>query len=347
MSLKVNFLGDIGIFETYEKSGIDPFNSIELPESDLNIGNFEFMVPLNRNKYFYDVQEHYSCSYNYLRSINTNKFSAFGFANNHSLDYGLEGALDTIGLLRQKSIECFGFSTNSEYSTGTLNAEGIKIGIIGCVKDGRWSKSIHGYGPDSYDPEKINDLIIKLKKTYHHVIVFPHWGTELIEIPLKEDINNAKKFIDTGASAVIGHHPHVSQGIEEYKDGIIAYSLGSFIYLHEEELGYSRKDQHRHLSICMNIEFTKEGISTYTPYYYKYNMQRRIPEPVETGSIIGHVERLNSNINNQKEYKKQFYKYLMKREMRSFWTRFKNNPYTALRVYIKFIIGKIYHRIIQ
>ncbi|NJK87716.1 MAG: hypothetical protein HC906_18815 [Bacteroidales bacterium] len=99
---KINFLGDIGLFRRYEKLNIDPFSGIQLPQADYSIGNFEFIVSKNRNKNFYDVQEKYSCSFSYAEKLNLNVFSGFSLANNHCLDYGLNGALDTIDLLQRK-----------------------------------------------------------------------------------------------------------------------------------------------------------------------------------------------------------------------------------------------------
>ena len=54
--MRINFVGDIGVFRRYEELNIDPFSEIILPESDLNVGNFEFMASKEK-KFFYDVQD--------------------------------------------------------------------------------------------------------------------------------------------------------------------------------------------------------------------------------------------------------------------------------------------------
>ncbi len=337
--MKINFLGDIGIFKKYQELNIDPFFEIQLPESDLNIGNFEFIIQKNRKKIFYDVQEKYSCSYDYLSKLKINKFHGFGLANNHSLDYGLEGALDTIDYIENAGIQVFGFSKNMNYSIGKFEVDGIKVGVIACVKKGRWSKELYGYGPDSYDNELIKELIFKNITNFDHIIVYPHWGTELISVPDVKDTLNAKKFIDAGASAVIGHHPHVSQGVEQYKNGIIAYSLGSFIYVHEDELGYSKRDTKRHVSICLNIEFNKSCITDYTCYYYRYNQNNKIPEKDDSESIKNFIYYLNDNIYNQNLYKQEIKRILVLRELFSFWERFKASPMKTIVNYSKHILS--------
>jgi poly-gamma-glutamate synthesis protein (capsule biosynthesis protein) len=344
--MKINFLGDIGLFKRYEDQNIDPFDHVWLPESDLNIGNFEFIIPLSGKKFFYDVQDKYTCSFGYLEKLRIRRFNGFGLANNHCLDYGLEGTLDTIDQLNKLGISVFGFSKDPGYSIGTFESDGIRIGIIACVKQGRWSKENFGYGPDTYDADFICNLIKENLKNFNHIVVFPHWGTELLEVPDLKDTENAKIFIDTGASAVIGHHPHVSQGIERYKNGLIAYSLGSFIYIHEDELGYIRNNKSRNISICLNVEFSENRITGYQGYYYRYNPCIMIPELVDDVLIKKYAEFLDTNIYNQKLYKKQVRNVLLKREIFSFWGRFKQNPISTMMNYFRVISPKNIRKIL-
>jgi len=343
--MKINFLGDIGIFKKYQELNIDPFNEIQLPESDLNIGNFEFVIHKNRKKFFYDVQEKYSCSFNYLSKLKIDRFHGLGLANNHILDYGLEGALDTIGCIKKAGTQVFGFSNDLNYSLGKFEVNGIKIGVIACVKKGRWTKEKYGFGPDTYDVELIIETIRKNLDKFDHLIVYPHWGTELISVPYIADTKKAKTFIDAGASAVIGHHPHVSQGIERYKNGIIAYSLGSFIYVHEDELGYSNKDSKRDISMCLNVEFNKSVITDYTCHLYQYNQNTKIPEKIDSESIKNIIDYLNSNIYNQKLYKQEIRRVLVLREIVSFWERFKSNPLKTIVNYSMHFLSVVNRKI--
>ncbi|MBI4734176.1 MAG: CapA family protein, partial [Rubrobacteridae bacterium] len=62
------------------------------------------------------------------------------------------------------------------------------------------------------------------------VIVSIHWGKELNEFPLSRQVSLAHKLIDSGVDMVIGHHPHVVEGFEVYKEKLIAYSLGNFVF---------------------------------------------------------------------------------------------------------------------
>ncbi len=332
--MKVNFLGDIGVFKKFEDLGIDPFKEVRLPDADMNIGNFEFIVAENPVPFFYDVQKRYSCSSAYLKNLKIEMFSGLSLANNHCLDYGPEGVQDTLGILEDKGITVFGYSHGEDYSVGAFEKDGIRLALIGCVKAGRWSREKHGFGPDSYDPVKIIEEIQKLKETFDHIVVFPHWGTELVEIPDHSDTVNAKLFLDSGASAVIGHHPHISQGIESYRDGIIAYSLGSFIYIPGEELGYSKQNPNRNISLCLNVDFGKNKINAFSARYYRYNPLRNIPEMLEDVKIKEYADFLDGNIYNHKLYRKQLRAVLLRREFKSFVQRFREKPLTTVYNYM-------------
>ncbi len=79
-------------------------------------------------------------------------------------------------------------------------------------------------------PQRILGEIKRYKKPDNIVIVVMHWGSELDPVPRPWQQAMGRKFIDAGADAVVGHHPHVVQGMELYKGKPIAYSLGNFAF---------------------------------------------------------------------------------------------------------------------
>ncbi len=336
--MKINFLGDIGLFRLYQEKGIDPFREVVLPEAQLNIGNFEFPVSRYRDPFFYDVQERYSCDPDYPVQLQLNKFHGFGLANNHILDYGKKGAEDTIDLLRRKGLTVFGYSSEKEgYEVGEFESEGISVAVIAGVKPGRWSREKHGFGPDSYHADSICKAIAKWKTRADHIVIYPHWGTELVEVPSRHDVYNARTFIEAGASAVVGHHPHICQGAETWKDGLIAYSLGSFIYIPEEELGYDAKTPGRNISACLTIDFGKKDIDHYRLTYYRYDPQRHVPVEMPEKEARDYAAYLHANIENDSLYSRQIKAVLLKRELRSFLRRFRSRPLATLYNYSRLI----------
>jgi len=337
MNALINFVGDLAIFKKFESMGIDPFRDTEMPEADRYIGNFEFPVPDGRKKTFYDVQSAYCPSYSYFKNLKLDKFSFLGIANNHSMDYGHDGVLDTVAGIENKGVKTFGYSTIETFDILRFSVNGLNFAVIAFVKGGRWSRVNFGYGPNHYDLEKILTLISELKTQVNHIIIFPHWGTELVAIPDPEDVKNARAFIDHGASVVVGHHPHVPQGIEDYNGGIIAYSLGSFIYFHEEELGYSEKKWDRHFSISLNIEFSQNNVVGHAIHIYKYNKLTKLPELCSTGEFDYQFSEISRKIGNKKEYVTAIRKQLLLRELLSFFLRFKHDPVNTICYYFRYL----------
>lgn len=347
MSAWINFIGDIALFKMYEKLGIDPFSRIVLPVADYHIANFEFIISNNRSKRFYDIEDRYAVSYGFLNQLALNKINAFGLANNHSMDYGADGAFDVIHALQQKSSQAFGFGRDS-LNPLLFECNSIKFAVIGVCKKGRWSKEHHNHlGPDDYDKDLIVDCIQSYKKNVHHVIIYPHWGTELISIPDEADVINAKLFIDQGASLVVGHHPHVIQGIESYKHGLIAYSLGSFIYIPEEETGYKSGEAFRDLSLCLSVNFNEHRIISHQPIFYQYDRTSKLPVSTNNQRAEKQLNFLSCNINNRRLYYTNIRRVLFQRELRSFLSRIKKNPLRTVSHYLKYIKFKHFKKLIR
>lgn len=342
--IRINFVGDIALFREFQHLKIDPFKEISLPESNYNIGNFEFVIPLRREKYFFDVVDNYAIDYDYFKSLNLNCFNAFGMANNHCLDYGQQGVEDVTNIFKSHGILYFGIGSE-DFNILKFELENISFAIFAFVKNGRWSRnSTTHFGPNTYDIDKIVEKIHSLKSEVDHVIVFPHFGTELVDIPDPADVKNSRLMIDSGASAVVGHHPHIIQGIENYKDGIIAYSLGSFIYIPEKEEGYSiSQNKNRDFSICLNLAFEKNCISDINPVYYKYDERLKIPVELKERNL--YFDQVNSSIDNQRAYYQKIRSELVRREIYSFYQRFMNDPFSTLKHYTAYLKFKHFKKI--
>lgn len=147
-------------------------------------------------------------------------FNFFNLANNHFGDQGTRGMQES-----RKNLDKLGFDYSGcdngmvdECSAKVLNVDGMKIGMAGF--------SVLGKNIDDKITKKINDL----KSKSDMVVVNIHWGDEYAENFSDRQKESAHKMIDAGADLIIGHHPHVVQGIEIYKNKAIFYSLGNFIF---------------------------------------------------------------------------------------------------------------------
>ncbi len=332
--VKINFVGDIALFKEFQRRNVDPMQDICLPKSDFNIGNFEFIIPNKRENFFFDVSEEYKVDYDFFSKMKIERFNALGFANNHAMDYGREGIDDVISILESKNIKHFGIGEQA-YNVLEFTVDTISFAVIGCVKNGRWIQE-GAFSPNLYNKDLVINEIEAAKNKVDHVIVFPHIGSELVDVPSPQDIDTCRSFIDAGATAVIGHHPHIIQGFENYKNRIIAYSLGSFIYLPEYEVGYSKKQgKEREFSICLNLSFSKDELVAQNFYYYKLDHQKLIPIPYKEEN--GYFSNLNKWVGHPDLYYKKIKKQLIKREIVSFFQRLKKDPFKTIKHYCSYL----------
>ncbi len=167
----------------------------------------------------------------YVNILKHGNVEIINIANNHMHDYLRAGYEDTIKSLKTAGIKFYGSdifeSTNPE--VGFLNYEyrpivvvkEIRIGLLGYKV---WRNS------GNVKKQKIKDDLEYMKKHADLVIVSFHWGKEFTHYPLLSQKKLAHFVIDNGANLVLGHHPHVIQGIETYKNKKIIYSLGNFCF---------------------------------------------------------------------------------------------------------------------
>jgi poly-gamma-glutamate capsule biosynthesis protein CapA/YwtB (metallophosphatase superfamily) len=197
-----------------------PFHLIKpwFMSDDLTVVNFE--CTLTNAVKMADKQWHFKGDGQYATIFPAGSVEAVGLSNNHSMDYLEAGFSDTVANFRKAHVPVF--YQNVPYVT-TL--KGIQTVIIGdCTVVGENTTQIDGA------PTRVLNEIKRYKTPRNIVIVVMHWGSELDTAPRPWQQAMGRKFIDAGADAVVGHHPHVLQGMEHYKGKYIAYSLGNFAF---------------------------------------------------------------------------------------------------------------------
>lgn len=157
-------------------------------------------------------------------------------ANNHVLDFGREPLSETLKTLDQAGIAYVGAGENLEEAGSfyTFETQGRRLGFLGAsrvIPESSWNASRYASGVfTTYDASQLIAQIQKAKKSCDFVVVLVHWGVERSEEPEDYQKSLARQYIEAGADAVIGSHPHVLQGIEFYQGKPIFYSLGNFIF---------------------------------------------------------------------------------------------------------------------
>jgi poly-gamma-glutamate capsule biosynthesis protein CapA/YwtB (metallophosphatase superfamily) len=168
----------------------------------------------------------------FLSQLRSAKVSLVNCANNHTADFGFNGILETIQQLDSAGIRHVGVGKDfaDARKPVVLVVHGIRIGFLGYGGVKEFIAGKGSPGTNSRNEQFILNDIRRLRSSVDAVVVSLHWGEELALEPDQDQIALAHKIIDGGADLIIGHHPHVLQGIERYRDKIIAYSLGNFIF---------------------------------------------------------------------------------------------------------------------
>lgn len=161
-------------------------------------------------------------------------FNVVSLANNHTLDYGADGLAQTIEALEAANIQHAGAGANltAARKPALLQANGQRIAVLAysMTLPENFYAGVNNAGTAFGHEEQVVADVTAARKQADIVLVSFHWGQERKTALRDYQTRLGHLAIDAGASAVIGHHPHILQGIEHYKDGIILYSLGNFTF---------------------------------------------------------------------------------------------------------------------
>ena len=193
-------------------------------QDDLTIANLEGVLTSRQKKApkkYSDNTFHFRGRPEYALMLKEGGVDALNLANNHSLDYMIDGYNDTVKNLDENGLVSF-----DEDRTPILLLKGVSIGLLGFneVNHTNEGKSI------SELKKKVETDIRNIKGKADITVVSFHWGEEKSTLPNQNQIELGRAAIDAGADLVLGHHPHVIQPIEKYRGKYIVYSLGNFCY---------------------------------------------------------------------------------------------------------------------
>jgi len=194
-------------------------------------------------------------------------------ANNHALDYGLDALMDTFAALDDADVKYVGAGENLERAKALqiIEKNGKKIGFLAAsrvIPVTNWNATDTKAGLfTTYDPTGLLEEIKVADAECDFLVVYVHWGLEYHETPEQYQVTMAEQYIDAGADAVIGSHPHVVQGVSYYKGKIIAYSLGNFIFGNTIKQGMMLE-----LTLGVEDEVKAELVPFYSPGFQLQEM---------------------------------------------------------------------------
>lgn len=262
--LTLTMVGDMMFGRFVEKAGErhgfeNLFQNVQpyFEGSDLVTGNFENPVVIGDPEDYPEADKDivFHASPQVPAALKKVGFTSINLANNHSTDYGAPGLMDTLSTFREAGLPTVGAGSDRYDAQQVLYQEvnGIKVATIGVTdvyaKGGTVKRDFPGVIPAR--PETSLPLIEKAKKNADLVIVQVHWGVEYDNNvhPRQKDLGRA--MVDAGADIIVGHHPHVLEPIEFYKDSVIMYSLGNFIF----DQGWSRTRE----TALVQYKLSKDG----------------------------------------------------------------------------------------
>lgn len=231
--------------------------------------------------------------------IKENGFNLISLANNHMNDYGVNGIKLTLDAFNDTNVVGAG-TWDKAYQVKFIQVKGLKIGIFSAtssdfasLKDVWEDKNKTGCAWINH--YKVNTIISSAKKECDYLFVLSHGGVEFMDVPLPEWRDRYRELIDIGVDAVIGSHPHVPQGVENYKGKPIFYSLGNFFF--DKENSVTPKFWDNGLVALIEIVDGKI-LYKYVPILKKGNELM-----IDDSTMINnHLSDLNEMLKDDKEY---------------------------------------------
>lgn len=257
----ISAVGDVmmagSMLPVIKKNGsLYPFENTKehLQNSDIAICNLEAPfgkegIPFGK-KFTFIVPPEYSIG------LKEAGFDVVSLANNHIMDYGVNPMVYTMSLLDSLGIAYSGAGMNIDEARkpAILLRNGIKVAFLSysMVYPKEFWATDKKPGTARGIKSHIAMDIKNAKEKSDLVVVSFHWGEELMKTPKNYQKEFARLCIDYGANLVLGHHPHVLQGLEIYKGNLIAYSLGNF--------AFGSRSKHCTESIILKVKLSPEGL---------------------------------------------------------------------------------------
>lgn len=276
----------------------------ELHSTDLNIINLEAALTTSETevpKVF-----NFKAKPQRVEVLQRAHIQVANLANNHSLDYGVNGLLETLEVLKKANIHTVGAGDDIDSARASviLDINDINIGILGFTdNEPSWLAANNSPGTNyiTIDEEGLQILsaeIEKLRSKVNFIILTIHWGPNMRERPPAYFKSFAHQAIEAGVDIFHGHSAHIFQGIEIYKDKLIIYDSGDFVddYYVDPAL---RND----CSFFFTVQVSKQGIQSITllPVLIS-NCQVNLSTSKDREQTISRMQKLSEELGTQFEH---------------------------------------------
>jgi len=266
-----------------ERHGPDyPFEHVRdiVQEADLAVFNLECALSQNGTP----IQKRFSFKADPLAAHGLARagFDVAILANNHSVDCGRWVLPETIDVLESTGIATVGGGADMAAAAAPIEVKcnGLRLAFLArtfILPDGViYREDVPTVA--TYDPDRIEEEIGAARAQADVVVVSLHWGVEYARQPQESQRRIARRLIEAGADLVIGHHTHTPQPVERYKNGLIAYSLGNFVFDSHAEGG--------RYGTMLRCTVTKAGIVEYQEIPVKIERGQPLLPPIAPAAAL-------------------------------------------------------------
>lgn len=306
----ITFTGDLFLGNANLK--IDDNIVSELNQSEYIVTNFENVFKNISSKKRADKTSNLNFTQtgldNYLGQIKTK--NVFTLGNNHINDLGQDGIDKTINLLNK--YDKIGFTGAGTYydviKPFIVQSDGKKITLFSMSTNEpevmAVSTSDENKGVLDYNNPIVNDIIRGHKNNVDYFVALPHWGREYIDYPSIQQRKKAYEWIDAGADLVVGTHPHVIQGKEEYKGKWIYYSLGNYVFPNFTYVNGVKHvwEKSSNASIMLNVKFDEKIVINESGYIFDTKNLTLNKADKSVHDLISKSKVLNAEVYSKKSY---------------------------------------------
>lgn len=271
-----------------ENGAISPFLQVApiLKKGDIVFGNLEAVLSNNSRDKKCLSSVAMRATPEAVNGLAYAGFNVLSLANNHALEHGDEALTETMSILSAHDIKYVGVDANITRAREPLiiGIKDITIALLAyCLVIDRTAFTT------TTNSEEICSDVRKAKANSNIVVVSLHWGNEYIRRPSPQQISLAHQIIDSGADVILGHHPHVLQGIEKYHNGLVAYSLGNFVF----DMTYLTETRS---SIMVEFRLSKKGVAGYRmiPIYISDEYAPYILSGKQKELALGELDKLSA-----------------------------------------------------
>ncbi len=242
-------------------------------------------------------------------------FEVLSLANNHILDCGESGLTFTESFLQRQGLKTVGAGRDiaAAETPLVLTINTRRIGIVSVTDATHYRATDRSAGVAPLASRRLIHLIRRLRSSVDLLVVTTHSDLEFTNLPAPWKVRLSRRLVEAGADVVVHHHPHTLQGIEHYCNGIIAYSLGNFVFPVDGNAYMNNREGHPTETVFLTIDVRWETGATrsidyrITPAIIGKKNRLVVAEGEQKERIVRRMRMYSDWLQDKKRLRKEFF----------------------------------------